>query len=143
MSMEKGVIAVVGCAATVVATVVTVLAFQDSHADHGRPQHVIIDNQPEPVPSTPDQVDPASIEGDPTAAPVSQSAGDPADACAAGDPSACAALLDDLASGCYGGDGLSCDVLYELSPYGSIYEDYGATCGYRVPDWSYADLFST
>jgi hypothetical protein len=60
------------------------------------------------------------------------------DDCAAGDMQACTTILDILAQECGDGDGLSCDVLFEISPVGSDYEEYGATCGARF-DWEYAD----
>ncbi|SDD47482.1 hypothetical protein SAMN05660690_4305 [Geodermatophilus telluris] len=61
------------------------------------------------------------------------------DACAAGDLGACATLLDTLATECADGYGISCDALYYLSPVGSAYEDYGATCGGRY-DWTYVGV---
>ena len=51
--------------------------------------------------------------------------------CAAGYADACATLLDLLVEECYEGFGLSCDALYWISPVGSDYEAYGATCGGR------------
>jgi hypothetical protein len=53
--------------------------------------------------------------------------------CAQGDEDACLEILDTLANECYDGDGLSCDVLFEVSPIGSDYEAFGATCGGRFP----------
>ena len=47
-----------------------------------------------------------------------------------------------LADERYGGALLSCDALYLLSAVGSAYEDYGATCGGRVVDWSLAGVCS-
>ena len=58
--------------------------------------------------------------------------------CASGDDGACIEILDTLANGCYQGNGLSCDVLYEVSAIGSDYEAYGATCGGRAGT-QYAD----
>jgi len=58
--------------------------------------------------------------------------------CASGDDGACIEILDTLANGCYQGNGLSCDVLYEVSAIGSDYESYGATCGGRAGT-QYAD----
>lgn len=56
-------------------------------------------------------------------------------ACGDGDMDACVAILDGLADECEAGMGLSCDLLNELSPAGSDYELYGATCGARFePD---------
>jgi hypothetical protein len=61
--------------------------------------------------------------------------------CAQGDEEACLEILDTLATECYDGDGLSCDVLYEVSPVGSDYEAFGATCGARFST-QYADRCS-
>ena len=41
-----------------------------------------------------------------------------------------------LVEDCYYGDPYSCDVRYEISPVGSGYEAYGATCGGLVV-WQY------
>ena len=49
-----------------------------------------------------------------------------------------AELLDELSQGCADGDLVACDALYELSPQGSDYEAFGATCGGRVSQ-DYAD----
>jgi hypothetical protein len=43
------------------------------------------------------------------------------------------AEFDDLADDCYQGDMRSCDELFNLSPVGSDYEEYGDTCGGRWP----------
>jgi hypothetical protein len=40
--------------------------------------------------------------------------------------------LDQLAADCAAGDLESCDTLYDDSPLGSRFEDFGATCGARV-----------
>lgn len=32
----------------------------------------------------------------------------------------------------------ACNDLYQVRPVGSDLEDFGATCGYRLADWSYA-----
>jgi hypothetical protein len=53
------------------------------------------------------------------------------DQCNQGDTEACSAILVGLAQECSQGYGFSCDVLYEVSPVGSDYEAYGATCGGR------------
>lgn len=44
--------------------------------------------------------------------------------------------LDFIADACFGGDYIACDDLYRVSPVGGIgsYEDYGASCGYRVEE---------
>jgi hypothetical protein len=67
------------------------------------------------------------------------SSGDPVqqlvDQCNQGSFEACSAILETLSQECYQGYGVSCDVLYMVSPVGSDYEAYGATCGYRYsPD---------
>ncbi|WP_369255265.1 hypothetical protein [Geodermatophilus amargosae] len=51
--------------------------------------------------------------------------------CANGSVDACLTLLDLLAWGCNDGDPYACDALYWISPVGSDYEAYGATCGGR------------
>lgn len=61
--------------------------------------------------------------------------------CGEGDDSACLQILDALTQDCSDGSGLACDALYEVSPIGSDYEAYGATCGGRLPD-AYADTCS-
>jgi hypothetical protein len=65
------------------------------------------------------------------------------DGCLNGDPSACDTLLHVLAEECYTGYLISCDALYQVSAYGSAYEDYGATCGGRFYDWMYAGICSS
>ena len=42
------------------------------------------------------------------------------------------ATLDALAAECASGELTSCDQLYDDSPVGSLFEDFGATCGARV-----------
>lgn len=64
---------------------------------------------------------------------------DAVDQCSQGSEAACETVLEDLISGCYGGEGSSCDLLYEVSPTGSELESYAATCGYRFADDTYAD----
>ena len=64
------------------------------------------------------------------------------DGCLNGDPNACDALLYLLAEECYAGYLISCDALYQISAYGSAFEDYGATCGGRYDDWTYAGVCS-
>ncbi|MEM9609283.1 MAG: hypothetical protein AAGA99_17800 [Actinomycetota bacterium] len=39
--------------------------------------------------------------------------------------------LDALWDACEGGDGVACDDLYFTSPIGSVYEEFGSTCGGR------------
>ena len=64
------------------------------------------------------------------------------DQCGAGDDAACLTILDTLIQECSDGSGLSCDVLYEISPSGSTYGTYGATCGGRWDSDDYADMCS-
>ncbi len=48
------------------------------------------------------------------------------------------ARLDLLYDECEAGDLLACDYLYDVSPVGSAYEAFGATCGGRgAPDGAY------
>jgi hypothetical protein len=56
--------------------------------------------------------------------------------CANGWLDSCVPLLDQLADDCYYGDSYGCDALYWISPVGSDYEAYGATCGGRF-GWEY------
>jgi hypothetical protein len=56
--------------------------------------------------------------------------------CANGFVDSCDTLLYLLVDDCYYGDPYSCDALYWISPLGSDYEAYGATCGGLV-DWQY------
>jgi hypothetical protein len=53
------------------------------------------------------------------------------DACAQGDLEACESILITLSTDCADGYGGSCDALFLVSPEGSDYETYGATCGGR------------
>jgi hypothetical protein len=57
--------------------------------------------------------------------------------CVNGSAGACAVVLQSLAYSCADGYGQDCDDLYVISPVGSSYEDYGATCGGRF-GWEYA-----
>ncbi len=41
--------------------------------------------------------------------------------------------FDDLAEDCYEGEMRACDELYNVTPAGSDYEEYGDTCGGRWP----------
>jgi hypothetical protein len=36
---------------------------------------------------------------------------------------------------CEFGDGYACDLLFQQSPVGSVYEEYGATCGFIFVEW--------
>lgn len=73
----------------------------------------------------------ATLPNDSTGDPMQQLV----DQCNQGSIEACSAILEGLAQECYQGYGLSCDVLFAVSPAGSDYEMYGATCGDRFsPD---------
>jgi hypothetical protein len=73
----------------------------------------------------------ATLPNDSTGDPMQQLV----DQCNQGSIEACSAILEGLAQECYEGYGLSCDVLFAVSPVGSDYEMYGATCGDRFsPD---------
>lgn len=135
-------IGVVGAIGAIVAAVVAVLQYVDDRRDRDRPQHIVIDNAPAPAPQEEAEVDPASLGQAVAVDDVPTDVQDPAVGCAAGDPFACANLLDGLADECYAGDGFACDLLYLYSPFGSVYEDYGATCGYRAEDWTFAGACS-
>ncbi len=56
--------------------------------------------------------------------------------CANGFVDSCDTLLYLLVDDCYYGDPYSCDALYWISPLGSDYEAYGATCG-GLFEWQY------
>ena len=62
-------------------------------------------------------------------------------ACSEGDENACVTIIKDLVYECEQGYGVSCDVLYEISPVGSDLETFGATCGLRL-DADVADTCS-
>lgn len=57
-----------------------------------------------------------------------------ANACEAGNVDACDTLLSTLADGCQSGVGQACDALFYISPSGSDYETYGATCAFRLSE---------
>ena len=62
--------------------------------------------------------------------------------CGNGSASACAGFVESMAVGCYDGDMRYCDVLYVVSLSGSQYEEFGATCGYRLATTAYANQCS-
>jgi hypothetical protein len=66
-----------------------------------------------------------------------------ANGCLDGVMSDCDTLLSVVAVACADGDMVLCDDLYQISEYGSSYEDYGATCGGRYYDWTYAGICSS
>lgn len=64
---------------------------------------------------------------------------DPVVACGEGDADACAEVLEVLADECINGDGLACDVIYEVSEADSELEWFAATCAYRFDSDLYAN----
>ena len=87
-------------------------------------------------------VDAGSVAAEASSAPVgAEVLGDEATAlmtnCANGFAEDCVALLELLVQDCGAGDPWACDALYYITPVGSDYEDYGATCGGRF-GWEYA-----
>jgi hypothetical protein len=62
--------------------------------------------------------------------------------CANGSATACADFVETMAQGCYNGDLFYCDVLFVVSPSNSLYEEFGATCGYRLSTTEYANKCS-
>jgi hypothetical protein len=65
------------------------------------------------------------------------------DECGSGSSSACADFVESMAAGCYDGDMLYCDVLFVVSPSASVYEEFGATCGYRLATTEFANQCSS
>lgn len=108
-----------------------------------QPTPTIITVAPAPMPEGSGTVDPAQAADEVDTTSVDDATAALIDDCAAGSYTACQALLDTLVQDCYDGDGPACDVVYEVSEPGSDYEDYGATCGGRFDDWTYADQCST
>lgn len=98
------------------------------------------DTRPAPIPAT--KISASSLrfahESPQNLDSVPVQSSDPLDqlgsACEAGDVDACATLLSALADGCQSGVGEACDALFYISPSGSDYEAYGATCAYRLSE---------
>jgi hypothetical protein len=61
--------------------------------------------------------------------------------CADGLLDSCVTLLHLLVEDCYDGNPYGCDTLYWISPVGSDYEAYGATCGGRF-GWEFVGTCS-
>ncbi|MGY1692025.1 hypothetical protein [Geodermatophilus sp. SYSU D01105] len=96
---------------------------------------------PPPVPSADTQLDVTRLQGSlskvqGSSTLVGQQDGALIEDCAAGNVDACTSVLNGLAQECFDGDGQSCDTLYWVSPVGTEYESYGATCGGRFA-WEY------
>ncbi|MBM7809063.1 hypothetical protein JOD57_004900 [Geodermatophilus bullaregiensis] len=94
-----------------------------------------------PVPEGSGQADPDDLPNGFEEDSMNEEASTLIDDCEGGDAGACTALLDLLAVECAEGYGASCDALWYVSPPGSAYEDYGATCGGRY-DWTYVGVCS-
>ena len=103
----------------------------------------LINFEAEPIPegTAETEVDAASVDSGFGAATVEDETNQLIADCGAGFTDACNTLLDMLVVECHDGDGISCDVLYEVTEVGSDYEAYGATCGGRFA-WEYAGTCS-
>ncbi len=133
---------------TAAAAVITALTgafvlFHDNGRDGatgppGTPNIIVV---PGPAPVVPQDVSPAVLDLSALrtgpASPTAQ-VEDAIDGCLAGDDLACASIIDSLVAECDAGYGISCDMLYEVSPFDSDYETFGATCGARF-DLSFVD----
>jgi hypothetical protein len=93
---------------------------------------------PAPVPEGDGQVDTEDLDAGLPDASADDEITALADGCLAGVQSDCDTLLYVVAMSCSDGDMTGCDALFLISAYGSEYEDYGATCGGRFYDWTYA-----
>ena len=96
---------------------------------------VIVEPAQPPPQGTPQGV--SDVGGSLTEVSVDDQPTDVVTACVNGSASACEVVLESLAYSCQDGYGQDCDCLYLISPVGSSYEDYGATCGGRF-GWEYA-----
>jgi hypothetical protein len=99
-----------------------------------------VEPEPEPAPLPNDSINLASqlrVDVDPGLS-VDDSVEVMIEDCALGDVASCVELLDTLSWACFDGYGLSCDVLYWVSPIGSDYQLYGGTCGGWFADFSFA-----
>ncbi len=94
--------------------------------------------EPGPVPRGDGQVDTQELDAD-----LPEASGDEeitalVNGCRDGVTSDCETLLYLVAVDCSDGSWSSCDDLFLISAYASPYQDYGATCGGRFDDWTYA-----
>ncbi|WP_249522393.1 hypothetical protein, partial [Modestobacter marinus] len=122
---------------TALAGVITAMAtFYTVHVTSGSSGSTL-DQPADPPPEVTAPVDPGVLVGGLDSAPVpdttldAQVTGLVTD-CTNGAIDACTGLLDLLAWTCSDGDPSGCDLLYWVSPVGSDYEAYGATCGVRA-----------
>ena len=132
-----GVITGVAGLLTAIATLygVTQLGNGDTQADNNRPIEINLPDSSESAPDVPGQISFGQLDSSAfsefSSAPLDSSLETALNSCSAGDPVSCAVVLDTLVAECAQGYGLSCDWVYALSPVGSEYELFGATCGYR------------
>jgi hypothetical protein len=136
---------------TAVAAVITALSgglylAQDGPGpSEGGTTNITVEALPAPdltsAPEDATSVDADAASTELSGAPIDDSTATLIDDCEAGFLDACQTLLDLLVEECYDGVGLSCDVLYWITPESSAYEDYGATCGGRF-GWEYAGACS-
>jgi hypothetical protein len=125
---------------TALAGVITALAslFYIFHLASGSPEP--LPGVAQPPPETPVDANSVAIRADSAPAADDAMLSDPATVlytdCANGFVDSCDTLFYLLVDDCQYGDPYSCDVLYWISPVGSDYETYGATCGGLV-DWQY------
>lgn len=132
---------------TAVAGVISALAAFLIAVDRSSPQPPVSEPSPGSEQVAPDApVDAGTVATRAETAPVLDDPmlSDQADAlltdCASGYVDSCDDLLYLLADDCYYGDAYSCDALYWISPVGSDYEAYGATCG-GVFEWQYGRCY--
>jgi hypothetical protein len=139
MTSLPGVLTAVAGLVTAVTGGVGLYLSQDDEPARGGDTYII---EAAPVPEGDGEVDADSLD-----AGLPEVSGDGeitslVDSCLDGDYGACDTLLNLLADECSAGYLLSCDALYEISAYGSDHENYGATCGGRVEDWTFAGVCS-
>jgi hypothetical protein len=94
--------------------------------------------EPGPVPRGDGQVDPQELDADLPEASGDEETTALVNGCLDGVTSDCETLLYLVAVECSDGSLSSCDDLFLISAYASPYQDYGATCGGRFDDWTYA-----
>jgi hypothetical protein len=129
-------LAVAGLVAAASAGAVLLLGHSDRPAGGSHP-HVY---EAAPVPQRGGEVDAAGLAAWLPGATADDGVTALADGCLGGDDVACGTLLTLLAEGCFAGTLDSCDTLYEVSAPESDHEDYGATCGGRFEDWTFAGV---
>ncbi|SDX29785.1 hypothetical protein SAMN05660209_00074 [Geodermatophilus africanus] len=141
MTSLPGVLTAVAGLVTAVTGGVGLYLSQDDGSDPG-PSDTYITVEAAPVPEGEGEVDADELQAGVPGASGDDEVTALVEDCLNGDYSACDTLLYTLADECSAGYPLSCDVLYQVSAVGSAYEDYGATCGGRVYDWTYAGVCS-